>query len=180
MNSRVKLALGLAALLSPLASAQPIKGKAGDAAPDASEAKKYDVRVQFDKETAKGEILCKQGKVEGDAVEYEKCAKDKLDRYDEVAVKKGLVESKADYDKLDEKGKTMAKKLAFLDSAKQELEKSIKELGEAKKDDIDYKKLKGALKKVIRELKREAKACKKAKSLVKCPAPAKDDAAGKN
>ena len=115
MNGRSKLLLGfgLAALLArpalaqddrkPATSPTPPSAGGGDATPPsapspksaakagaAAEAAKYDAHIQFDKDSAKGEILCKGGKEEGGAIEYDRCAKDKMERYDEVPTTRSL------------------------------------------------------------------------------------------
>ena len=129
-----------------------------------------DVRVQFDKEGAKGEIKCKKGKLKGGKVEFEKCLQDKLDKYEDVAVEKKIVASKEKLSKLDMKKKTLAKKLAFYESAVKELKSQLKEMGEAKKDDIEYKKKEGALKKIDKEFEKSLSECaKEDKDVFKCP-----------
>jgi hypothetical protein len=159
------LGIGLAAAVSAPAFAQPIpKGDPSEASKGA-DAKDYDLRVKFDEESAKGEIMCKGGKLKGDSVEFERCAKDKVAKYDEVAIKKKIVASKEEFEKLAPKEKELAKKLAFFDSAKEKVEGRMKELGDAKKDDIEYKKLKGALKKIKKDLKSAAAESKKSGKL---------------
>jgi hypothetical protein len=140
-------------------------GPAAEAGPD-----EHDIRVKVDKEDAKGEFMCKQGKLVGDKVEYAKCAHGKLDKYDAVAIKKKII-AKEKYDKLDEKKRALVKKLAFYDSARKELKKELAELGEEKKEHIEYKKKKGALKMVDKQFDKSLGECaKEDKADFACPA----------
>lgn len=130
-----------------------------------------ETRVQFDKEDAKGEIKCKKGKLKDGKVEFEKCLQDKLDKYEEVALKKKIVSSKDKLDKLDVKKKMLAKKLAFYESAIKELKKQLADMGDSKKDDIEYKKKEGALNKIDKEFDKSLSDCaKEDKEVFKCPA----------
>ena len=172
-------ALALALVLSRPALAQepnsdkciggPPGSKCGGAPQSAEAGKEHDLRVKFDKEDAKGEIMCKKGKLVGDKVEYAKCAHGKLDKYDAVAIKKKII-AKEKYDKLDDKKRQLIKKLAFYDSARKELKKQLAELGEEKKDLLDYKKAKGALKMVDKQFDKSLAECSKEdKADVACP-----------
>lgn len=143
--------------------------KCGGGAGGANAGSEYDLRVQFDKESVKGEIKCLKGKLKDGAVEYEKCLQDKLDKYEDIAVLKKIV-SKEELSKLDAKKKRLAKKLAFYDSARIELKKKLADLGEAKKDDIEYKKSTGALKKIDKEFDKCLDECgKEDKAVFTCP-----------
>lgn len=129
----------------------------------------HDVRVKFDKEDAKGEFMCKKGKLVNGKVVFSKCAHDKLDKYDEIAFRKKIV-SKDHFNKLDAKRKALVKKLAFYDSARKKILVQLKELGEAKKEDIEYKKLKGAQEKVDKEFDKSLADCaKEDKAAFSCP-----------
>jgi len=178
MNRRfnVLFAFALALALSRAAFADDDKCMGGDpgskcgAAVGAADPKEHDLRVKFDKEDAKGEFMCKNGKLAGDKVEYAKCAHGKLDKYDEVAIKKKII-AKEKYDKLDDKKRALVKKLAFYDSARKELKKELAELGEAKKEHIEYKKKKGALKMVDKQFDKSLADCaKEDKADIACPA----------
>jgi len=130
----------------------------------------HDLRVQFDKESAKGEIKCKQGKLKNGKLVYPKCSFDRLDKYDEIAIKKKII-SKEKFDISDEKKKKLAKKLAFFHSARAQLKKDIADMGEAKKDDIEYKKAEGALEKIDKEFDKSLVDCgKENKEDFTCPA----------
>lgn len=169
-------ALALALVLSRPALAQddkcmggPPGSKCGAAAAEA-DPKEHDLRVKFDKEDAKGEFMCKRGKVVDDKVVYANCVHGKLDKYDGVAVKKKII-AKEKYDKLDAKKRELVKKLAFYDSARKELKKELAELGEEKKEHIEYKKKKGALKMVDKQFDKSLAECaKEDKADFACPA----------
>lgn len=144
-------------------------GPAGSKCGGAVNADEHDLRVKFDKDDAKGEIMCKKGKLKDGKVVFPKCAHDKLDKYDEVAIRKKII-SKEKFDKLDAKKKTLAKKLAFYDSARKKIIEELKELGE-NKDGIEYKKLKGAQDKIDKEFDKSLSDCAKAdKAGFTCPA----------
>lgn len=177
MNRQIKGVLGLSLavfLAAPVLAQQkqgggPDGGKSGASAAGADD-KELDMRVQFDKETAKGEVKCSQGKLKDRAVEYGKCAQDKLDKYDGVAIEKKIIASKEKYDALEAKKKKLANKLAFYDSAHKQLKKDIEELGEAKKEEIAYKKKVGALKKIDKEFDKSISECgKEDKAVFACP-----------
>jgi hypothetical protein len=194
-RSRLLLGLGFAALLAHPALAQdnptpppatnppsagggnaPTPGStpgARSAAKDAAaEARKYDAHIQFDKDSAKGEILCKGGKEEGGGIEYERCAKDKLEKYDEIAVKKGVVASKGKYDTLTPEQKDSAKKVAFYDSAREEVKQKMNEVLQSKKEDsIEYKKYRGMLRQINKEYRHALSKCQRYADSMKCPAP---------
>ena len=137
----------------------------GGAAPDA-----YDLRVQFDKEDAKGEIKCKKGALKGKKVVYAKCAHDKIDGYGEIAHRKKIIKKKlAD---LDEKKQKLAKKLAFYDSARKELKAKLADLKD-KPEDIEYKKAEGALEKVDKEFDKSLGECAK-QDVAEFTCPTKD------
>lgn len=158
------LGLGLALALNLTALAQNPKEAGG-----ANAVEELDLRVQFDKESAKGEIKCKNGKLKDGKVEFEKCLQDKLDKYDDIAVLKKII-SKEKLAKLDAKKKRLAKKLAFFHSARKELKGKLAEMGEAKKDDIEYKKAEGALKKIDKEFDKSLAECaKEDKADFACP-----------
>jgi len=94
----------------------------------------------------------------------------KLDKYDAIAIKKKIV-SEEKFDTLDAKKKEMIKKLAFYDSARKELKKRLAELGEEKKEHIEYKKAEGALKMVDKEFDKSLAECaKEDKAEFACPA----------
>jgi hypothetical protein len=187
-RAKIIVGLGLAGLLAAPLAAQ-VTQEAGKAtqggtakeaekpggAASAAEGKENDIRIKFDEDSAKGEILCKEGKVKGDAVEYKKCAKDKFDAYDEIAIKKKIVASKAEYEKLSKKDQNLAKKLAFYDSAEEAVKGKMR-AAKAAKDAQEYKKLKGAERKIEKNLARAAKESKKSKVLKyeKEPADAED------
>lgn len=169
------LALGLALVLSrpalALAASEgggeekcmggPEGSKCGGGAPGgAAAAGEHDLRVKFDKEDAKGEIMCKKGKLVNGKMVFAKCAHDKLDKYDEIAFRKKII-SKEKFSKLDARKKMLAKKLAFYDSARKKILAELKELGEDKKEEIEYKKLKGAKEKVDKEFDKSLAACEK-------------------
>lgn len=135
----------------------PAGSKCGGAGAAAGE---HDLRVKFDKEDAKGEIMCKKGKLKDGKVVFAKCAHDKLDKYDKIAIRKKII-SKEKFDALPAKKKAMVKKLAFYDSASKKLRDDLKEMGEDKRDDIEYKKLKGAQEKVDKEFDKSLAACAK-------------------
>lgn len=144
-------------------------GAAGVKCGAAHAAQDLDLRVQFDKEGAKGEIKCKKGKLAEGKVKFETCVQDKLDKYEDVAVLKKIV-SKEKLAKFDAKKKKLAKKLAFLHSATKELKSKLAEMGEAKKDDIEYKKAEGALKKIDKEFDKSLAECaKEDKADFSCP-----------
>lgn len=176
-------ALGLALALNAPALAQETKDaggadkcmggasgdKCGGAPAGANAGAELDLRVVFDKESAKGEVKCKKGKLKDGKVEFEKCLQDKLDKYEDVAVLKKIV-SKEKLSKLDAKKKRLAKKLAFYHSACNELKSKLAEMGEAKKDDIEYKKAEGALKKIDKEFDKSLAECaKEDKADFTCP-----------
>lgn len=166
------LAAGLALVLSRPGLAQQPKG-ADDKCAGGGEGAKcggdYDLRVQFDKKDAKGEIKCTKGKLKDGAVEYEKCLQDKLDKYEDIAILKKII-SKEKAAKLDAKKKRLAKKLAFYDSARKELKKQLADLGEAKKEEIEYKKKMGALKQIDKEFDKSLSDCaKEDKAEFTCP-----------
>lgn len=184
MNRRtdILLGLGFAAILALPALAQRT-AKPGETspAPEAAPApgaaaqggKTYDVRVVFDEDSAKGEILCKQGQAKGGSIEYEKCAKDKLDKYGDVAVKKGIVASKEAYEKLSPKQQEAAKKAAFFDSALDKLKAKIADEAQDKKEEsFAAKQYKGMLRQVSKDYKKAVAQCKMAGDL-KCPEAAK-------
>lgn len=179
-QTKAVLGLALALALGRPAFAAEAKNAGGDkcmgggegskCGASATDAQELDLRVQFDKESAKGEIKCKQGKLKDGKVEFEKCLQDKLDSYEDIAVEKKIVASKEKLSKLDKKKKTLAKKLAFYESAIKELKSQLKEMGEAKKGDIEYKKKEGALKKVDKEFDKSLSECaKEDKEVFKCP-----------
>lgn len=146
-----------------------VGGAPGSKCGGANAAEELDLRVQFDKESAKGEIKCKKGKLVGGKVKFEKCVQDKLDKYEDIAVLKKIV-SKEKLAKLDAKKKTLAKKLAFYHSACKELKSKLAEMGEAKKEDIEYKKAEGALKKIDKEFDKSLAECaKEDKADFTCP-----------
>lgn len=139
------------------------------AAGGASAAGEHDLRVKFDKDDAKGEIMCRKGKLVDGKVIFPKCAHDKLDKYDEIAIRKKII-SKEKFSKLDAKKKMLAKKLAFYDSARKKILAELQELGEEKKDDIEYKKLKGAKEHIDKEFDKSLSACaKEDKAGFACP-----------
>jgi hypothetical protein len=117
-----------------------------------------DLRVQFDKEDAKGEFKCKKGVLKGKKVLYKKCVHDKMDGYGEIAHKKKIIKKKPG--ELDEKKRKLAKKLAFFDSARKELKAKMESLKD-KPEDIEYKKAEGALEKVDKEFDKSLKECSK-------------------
>jgi len=173
------LGLGLALAVNGPAFAQVAKdsdgaekcmgGAAGAKCGAASAAPDLDLRVQFDKESAKGEIKCKKGKLVEGKVKFETCVQDKLDKYEDVAVLKKIV-SKEKLAKFAPKKKALAKKLAFYHSACKELKSKLAEMGEANKEDIEYKKTEGALKKIDREFDKSLAECaKEDKSDFACP-----------
>ena len=137
----------------------------GGAAPDA-----MDLRVQFDKEDAKGEIKCKKGKLLGGKVKYSKCVHDKMDGYGEMAEKKKIIKKKPG--QLNEKKRKLAKKLAFYDSARKELKAKLESLKDAK-DDMEYKKAEGALESVDKEFDKCLAECSK-QDAAEFTCPAKD------
>lgn len=142
--------------------------KCGDMTPGAEAGSDYDLRVKFDEEDAKGEIMCKKGKLADGKVIYPKCAHDKLDKYEDVAIRKKIV-SKEKFSKLDAKKKELVKNLAFYDSASKKLRDDLKALGE-NKDDIEYKKLKGAKAKVDQKFDNFLGACAKSGDAeIACP-----------
>ncbi len=144
-------------------------GAAGVKCGAAHAAQDLDLRVQFDKEGAKGEIKCKKGKLVEGKVKFESCVQDKLDKYEDVAVLKKIV-SKEKLAKFAPKKKALAKKLAFYHSATKELKSKLAEMGEAKKDDIEYKKAEGALKKIDKEFDKSLAECaKQDKADFTCP-----------
>ena len=175
------------ALDSATPAAAPTPPSGGDAAPAgtpsasaangaarnaAADAKKYDIHVQFDKDSAKGAILCKGGKEEGGGIEYDKCSKDKLDNYGEVAVSKGVVPSKEAYGKLPPEAQDSAKKVAFYDSAREEVKSRMSEVLKSKAEDsIEYKKYKGMLRRINKEYRHALNKCQKYADSLKCPAP---------
>lgn len=183
MTRQMKAALALALVLIRPGLAQkpkeagsaekciggPPGSKCGGTAAGASDGKEHDLRVKLDKEDAKGEFMCKKGKLKNDKMEYEKCAHGKLDKYDAIAIKKKII-SKEKYDKLDDKKRQMIKKLAFYDSAHKELKKELAEMGEDKKENIEYKKSEGALKMVDKQFDKSLAECSKEdKADVACP-----------
>lgn len=125
-------------------------------------AEEFKLRVKFDEETAKGEITCGKGAVKGDSVEYGECKKRNIKEYEKIAVEKKIVAAEK-LQGMEEKKKALAAKLAFLDSAKGKLKKSIDELKD-KKDTMDYKKSMGAYKKISKELDKSIDECQKDKS----------------
>lgn len=140
------------------------------AAEGATAADEHEVRVKFDAQDAKGEIKCKKGKLRNGKVVFRKCAHDKLDKYEDVAVRKKIVASKEKYATLSAKKKMMVKKVAFYDSASKKIRDDLKELGEAKKDDIEYKKLQGAKEKVDKNFEKSLADCaKEADAEITCP-----------
>ena len=152
---------------SPAAGGAAEKGKHAEAE---AAGKTSDVRVVFDEDSAQGEILCKGGEDKGDYIEYKNCAKDKLDRYDVIAIKKGIVASKEAYDKLTPDQQAAAKKVAFYDSAFDKVKAKIGEdsqNGGAKA--FQLKQHKGALHKIAKEYARAVIKCKKAGGELKCP-----------
>ncbi|MCM2305449.1 MAG: hypothetical protein NDJ72_12145 [Elusimicrobia bacterium] len=177
------LGLGLALALSGPAFAQVATEPAGaekcmgggdgakcGGAAGANAEQELDLRVQFDKDSAKGEIKCKKGKLLKGKVKFEKCVQDKLDGYDEVVIKKKIIE-KDKYAKLEPRKKKLAKKLAFYHSACKELKNKLEEMGENKKDDIEYKKTEGALNKIDKEFDKSLAECaKEDKAEFNCPA----------
>lgn len=141
--------------------------KCGDMAGGA-EAEEFDLRVKFDEEDAKGEIMCKKGKLANGKVVFPKCAHDKLDKYEDVAIRKKIV-SKEKFAKLDAKKKDLVKSLAFYDSASKKLRDDLKALA-GKSDDIEYKKLKGAKAKVDQKFAVFLGACAKSGDAeIACP-----------
>lgn len=143
--------------------------KCGDRAEGAEAGVEYDLRVKFDEEDAKGEIMCKKGKLANGKVIYPKCVHDKLDKYEDVAIRKRIV-SKEKFSRLDAKKKELVKSLAFYDSASKKLRDELKAMGE-NKDDIEYKKLKGAKAKVDKKFDDFLGACAKAGDAdIACPA----------
>jgi hypothetical protein len=161
MKSIVRAALILAAC-APLSWSQ---GTEKSSPKDAQEIK---VRVKFDQDSAKGEITCRKGELKGDKIEFERCLKYNVEKYKDKAVEKHIVEA----DKvatLDEKEKALAAKLAFLDSAREEIKKEIREV-ESRRDSLDYKKAMGAKKKIDAELHESIEACRHdSKHVFKCP-----------
>ena len=163
---KVVLGLGLALALTRPGFAQD---KAAEAVKD-KDAQSLDIRVQFDKESAKGEITCKEGAIKGGSVEYKKCPHDKLDNYKEMAIQKKII-SKEKYGQVEAKKQRLAKKLALYDSARKELKKELTDLGEAKKGEIEYKKKEGALKKIDKDFDKQLADCaKEDKEVFTCPA----------
>ena len=171
-QTKAVLGLGLALVLCRPAFAQTKEG--GDKCVGGGEGSKcgesIDLRVQFDKESAKGEIKCSKGKLKDGKVEYEKCLQDKLDDYGDLAVLKKII-TKEKLGQVEAKKKKLAKKLAFYDSARKELKKQISEIGEDKKGEIEYKKKEGALKKIDKEFDKSLAECgKEDKAVFTCPA----------
>lgn len=165
------LGLGLALVLSRpgLAQDKCIGGAEGSKCGGAGAGADIDLRVQFDKDSVKGEIKCVKGKLKDGAVDFEKCLQDKLDRYEDIAVGRKIV-TKEKFSKLDAKKKRLAKKLAFYDSARKELKKKLADLGEDKKEDIEYKKSMGALKKIDKEFDKSLAECaEEGKWVFACP-----------
>ncbi len=148
----------------------PEGSKCGGGAPGGAVAPgEHDLRVKFDKDDAKGEIMCKKGKLRNGKVVFAKCAHDKLDKYEGVAFRKKII-SKEKFSKLDARKKLLAKKLAFYDSARKKILAELKELGEDKRDDIEYKKLKGAQEKIDKEFDKSLSDCaKEDKADFACP-----------
>ncbi|MBI3553123.1 MAG: hypothetical protein HY077_11465 [Elusimicrobia bacterium] len=151
-------------------------GKSDSGKKDAAEAGKnseeMNFRVKFDKETAKGEVTCKGGKLNGKSVEYQKCAKLNVEKYEEIAELKKII-SKEKLEPLGPKEKSKAKKLAaklaFLDSAKKQIDKGLDEIQD-KKESIEYKKAMGACKKISKELNESISECSQDKSgAFNCP-----------
>ncbi|TBR18024.1 hypothetical protein EPO15_15695 [bacterium] len=154
----VGLALALALTRPGFAQDKDAADKcAGGAAGDKCGAA-LDLRVQLDKEDAKGEFKCKKGVVKGKKVVYAKCVHDKLDAYGEMAYKKKIIKKKPG--ELDEKKRKLAKKLAFYDSARKELKAKLAGLKD-KPEDIEYKKAEGALEKVDKEFDKSLGECSK-------------------
>lgn len=142
--------------------------KCGDRTEGAEAHGEFDLRVKFDEEDAKGEIMCKKGKLANGKVIFPKCAHDKLDKYEDVAIRKKIV-SKEKFSKLDAKKKELVKNLAFYDSASKKLRDELKAMGE-NKDDIEYKKLKGAKAKVDKKFDSFLGACAKSGDAdISCP-----------
>lgn len=181
MNRHTTAVLTLAfalALVRPALAQVAAEGAAAEkcmGGPDGSKcgaggaAGEHDLRVKFDKDDAKGEIMCRKGKLVDGKVIFPKCAHDKLDKYDEIAIRKKII-SKEKFSKLDAKKKMLAKKLAFYDSARKKILAELKELGEEKKDDIEYKKLKGAKEQIDKEFDKSLSACaKEDKAGFACP-----------
>ena len=131
---------------------------AGPAEANSSAEAALDVRVQFDKEDARGEIKCKKGKLKNGKVVYAKCAHDKLDKYGDVAVRKKILKKKLA--EITEKKRKLAKKLAFYDSAHKALKQKLAEMAD-KKEDMEHKKAEGALKSVDKEFDKSIAACAK-------------------
>lgn len=168
MTAVLALALTLAVIRPALAqeaaegagAEKCMGGPAGSKCGAAAAAGEHDLRVKFDKDDAKGEITCKKGKLRNGKVVFAKCAHDKLDKYDKIAIRKKIV-TEEKYAALTAKKKAMVKKLAFYDSASKKIRDDLKEMGEDKKEDIEYKKLKGAKEKVDKEFDKSLAACAK-------------------
>lgn len=176
---KIVIGLGLVTLLCRPASAQHagheaaaaeaeekcVGGAAGSKCGDAA----HDLRVAFDKESAKGEIKCVKGTLKNGKIKYAKCRHHKLDKYDQVAIEKKIIQA-AKYPALPEKKKTLAKKLAFLDSAEKALKAKLVEIGESAKEGVEYKKAEGALKKIGSEFDESLAECAKEDAAVfACP-----------
>lgn len=164
-NQKLLAALALALFMTGPASAQDAPPEGAEKCAGGGPGAKcgggddaFDIRVQFDKEDAKGEIKCKKGKLKGKTVIYAKCAHDKLDDYGEMAHKKKIIKKKPG--ELDEKKRKLAKKLAFYDSARKELKAKLAALKD-KPEDIEYKKSEGALEKVDKEFDKSLLECSK-------------------
>lgn len=125
-----------------------------------SAADEHELRVVFDKDDEKGEIKCKKGKLRAGKIKFHQCAKDKFDKYGDVAVKKRII-AKEKLEAANRRKKTLAKKLAFYDSAHKTLKAKLVEMGEAKKDEIEYKKAEGALEMVDKEFDKSLTDCAK-------------------
>ena len=176
-NTKILVAFALTLFLSGPASAQDAEAggaeKCAGGGPGAKcggGADVYELRVQFDKEDAKGEIKCKKGTLKGKKVVYAKCAHDKLDAYGEVALRKKII--KKELAQLDEKKRKLAKKLAFYDSARKELKAKLAAMKDAK-DDMEYKKAEGALESVDKEFDKCLAECSK-QDAAEFSCPAKD------
>lgn len=207
MNRRMELLLGLAlaALMarpalaqddqkSPDAESTPAEGGRAAAANTASDpgakaaaagaasaAKKYDIRLQFDKDSAKGEILCKGGKEKDGGIEYDQCSKDKLNNYDSIAVEKGIVGSKEAYGQLPPEQQDAAKKVAFFDSARAEAKAEMDKAAGNAADPAEYKKYKGVYRRMNKEYRHSLNKCRKYAGALKCPeAPKAPDAAAES
>ena len=129
-------------------------------AASSSSAAEHDIRVVFDKDDEKGEIKCKKGKLRAGKIKYQQCTKDKFDKYGDVAVKKNII-AKMKFDEANRRKKTLAKKLAFYDSAHKALKEKLVDMGDAKKEEIEYKKAAGALEMVDKEFDKSLVDCAK-------------------